>query len=86
MDNIIVTITNAQTTFSFDIEAPVWISVERFKSDLYAALMVYQPDLPLRYWTEFDLICSRSGKRLDNNETIENSGIWNGDYLIIVDK
>lgn len=83
MDNVIVTITNSQKSFLYDIEAPNNVPVEKLIFDIADVLNNYVPELSLNV-TGKQLFCSRLNRIIGPKETFEKAGVWNGDYLVIV--
>lgn len=80
---MIVTVTNENKSFFFDIEFPDSITVEKLKADLLAALEVYKPEL--RFPVNMGLFCNRLDLMLEDIKTIKESGVWNGDYLTMTE-
>lgn len=85
METIIVTVTNYKKSFFYDIEIPRAISVQKLKEDLSEALNSYHPELYLKTATAIDLFCNRLNRVLRTDETIESAGVWNGDYITIIE-
>lgn len=84
MENIIVTVTNISKVYLYDIEVPTNISIEKLKDNIVEALNGYNPDLFLQSATT-ELFCNRLGRRLKAEETLENAGVWNGDYITMLE-
>lgn len=84
MENIIVTVTNISKSYLYDIEVPTNITIDKLKDDIVEALNGYNPDLFLRTATT-ELFCNRIGRQLKAEETLENAGVWNGDYITILE-
>ena len=84
MDNIIVTATNTSKSFLYDLELPTTVTVGKLKNDIVEALNGYNPDLLLNAVSTV-LFCNRIGRRLRNDETLESAGVWNGDYITLVE-
>lgn len=84
MKNIIVTVTNVSKSYLYDLEVPTELPVEKLKSDIVATLNGYRPDLSLREESAA-LYCNRIGRRLASEETCESAGIWNGDYITLIE-
>ena len=84
MENIIVTVTNISKSYLYDIEVPTNITINKLKDDIVEALNGYNPDLFLRTATT-ELFCNRIGRQLKAEETLENAGVWNGDYITILE-
>ena len=84
MENIIVTVTNISKSYLYDIEVPTNITIDKLKDDIVEALNGYNPDLFLRTATT-EFFCNRIGRQLKAEETLENAGVWNGDYITILE-
>lgn len=84
MENIIVTVTNISKAFLYDLEVPTNVTIDRLKDDIVEALNGYNPDLFLRTATT-ELFCNRMGRQLNADETLETAGVWNGDYITIIE-
>lgn len=84
MDNIIITITNQSRSFFYDIEVPIELAISNLKDDIVEALNGYNPNLFLKAATAA-LLCNRTGHILADDETMETAGVWNGDYITIIE-
>ena len=84
MESIIVTVTIISKAYLYDLEVPTNITVDKLKDDIVEALNGYNPDLFLRTATT-ELFCNRIGRQLKAEETLENAGVWNGDYITILE-
>ena len=84
MENIIVTVTNISKSYLYDLEVPTSITIDKLKDDIVEALNGYNPDLFLRTAT-IGLFCNRIGRQLADEETLETAGVWNGDYITIIE-
>ena len=84
MENIIVTVTNATKSYFYDLEVPTSITVDKLTDDIVEALNGYNPELFLRTATT-SLLCNRIGRQLSADETLETAGVWNGDYITIIE-
>lgn len=84
MENIIVTATNISKSFLYDLELPATVTVDKLKDDIVDALNGYNPDLFLNT-ASTALFCNRIGRQLNNDETLESAGVWNGDYITLVE-
>ena len=85
METIIVTLTNTARLFFMDLELPANVQIGKLKADLTEALNEYEPGMLFPSPDRFELVCSRLGKQLSQSETLAESGIWNGDYLIVTE-
>lgn len=84
MESIIVTVTNIAKAYLYDLEVPANITIDKLKDDIVETLNGYNPDLFLRTATT-ELFCNRIGRRLNADETLESAGVWNGDYVTIIE-
>lgn len=84
MKDIIVTITNKSKDFLYDIEVPVELEIDKLKDDIVEALNGYNPELFLNT-ASIGIFCNRINRMLDSGETLHSAGVWNGDYITIVE-
>ena len=84
MENIIVTATNISKSFLYDLELPTTVTIDKLKDDIVEALNGYNPDLFLNTDSTV-LFCNRIGRQLSNDETLESAGVWNGDYITLME-
>lgn len=84
MENIIVTATNISKSFLYDLELPTTVTIDKLKDDIVEALNGYNPDLFLNTSSTV-LFCNRIGRQLNNDETLESAGVWNGDYITLME-
>lgn len=84
MGNIIVTVTNISKSYFYDLEVPINITIDKLKDDIVEALNGYNPDLYLKT-AATGLFCNRIGRQIQSDETLENAGVWNGDYITIIE-
>lgn len=84
MESIIVTVTDLKKSFLYDLELPVDIPQKKLTEDIVEALNGYDPALGLSA-DGAGLYCNRTGKRLGPDETLESAGVWNGDYVTILE-
>lgn len=84
MNSIIITLTDKNRSFLYDLEVPAELESDKLKDDIVEALNGYNPNLLLKT-AEVELLCNRTGKQLLPEETLESAGVWNGDYITIVE-
>ena len=84
MENIIVTVTNLQQSYFYDLEVPVEITIGKLKADIVEALNGYNSELMLQA-TSTELFGNRLGRQIRSHETMESAGVWNGDYITILE-
>ena len=80
--NIIVTLCDYNKTFYYDLEVPVMQSMDTLTQDIVEVLSEANVHLkskkPLFY-------VPRLKRVLNAYETLGQAGVWNGDYLVIVE-
>lgn len=83
MSNIIITITDAKQSFFYDLEVPCDLVIEKLIQDIVETVNGINPMLMLNHIGS-SLVCKRNNKHLLSNETLEDSGVRNGDYIVII--
>lgn len=83
MKKVIVTLTDLNRTFFYDLEIPVNVPVKKLKKDICETLHNYNNT----YLNSdgIELFCNRMGMGLPGEETFESIGIWNGDYITVIE-
>lgn len=84
MENIIVTVTNHTRSYLYDLEVPTNITIDKLKDDIVETLNGYKPELFLRN-VSTELYCNRLGRQILHEETLQSAGVWNGDYITIIE-
>lgn len=81
MKTIMISVTDSEKRFSYDLEIPVGLPVGKLKADMMEALNGQRDwhGLPADGTA---LFCARLGRTLRETETAEEAGVWNGDELI----
>lgn len=85
MKSVIITIIDRNSNRHFDVEVPDDVVVMKLTDDLIQALCGADPSL---YW-DIDrtvLFSKRMGRELDDSKTLFEEGVWNGDYIYILEK
>jgi hypothetical protein len=85
MKQCILTICDQKTKARFDVELPTDLEIEKLLDDLTQALEGYQPSLSWNL-SQTALWSPRLERQLAPQATLEDEGVWNGDYLYIVTK
>lgn len=85
MKQVIVTVTNPSKEFFCDVEVPTDVPVAQLKRDILETLQGYRPELRWGAGATA-LFCSRLGRPLDDGETFEGAGVWNGDYITLTEE
>lgn len=80
--NIIVTVCDYNKTFCYDLEVPVMQSIDTLTDDIVETLngvnVYLKNQKPMFY-------VPRLQRVLNTSETLGQAGVWNGDYLVVVD-
>lgn len=84
METIIITVTDERRTFFCDLEVPVELEFGRLKEDMVQTLNAYKPELYLKA-SRVQLFCNRTEHLLAADETLEKAGVWNGDFITIME-
>lgn len=84
MESIIITVTNQSKSYLYDLEVPINVTLSKLKSDIIDAMNGHNPSLRLNA-TDVTLFCNRLGCKLHSDETLESVGVWNGDYITILE-
>lgn len=82
MNRIIVTLKERQNLFSYDLELPLQVKVGQLKYQIVETIQALDPNV-LSETVAYSLFCERIGRNLVDDETLEEAGVWNGDYLLI---
>lgn len=98
MESIVVTVTNTDRSpyddscasilfeFFYDIELPVNVPVNQLLQDIVDTLNTYDSNI-ISYMnldtSEVGLLHKRKNTCLELEKTLEDQGVWNGDYIII---
>ena len=83
MENLIVTVTNLSKSFLLDLEVPADVPAQQLLADIEEALCGYDPHL-LNGSQATSLFCNRLGRPLRPEETLEDAGVWDGDYITMI--
>lgn len=81
-NKIIITLTDAEKTFYYDLEVPVDLEGFKLTDDVVQTIISYNPSLLYRKF-ESKLFIPKLRRYLSDSETLEERGVFNGDYLII---
>ena len=82
MNKIIVTLKERRNLFSYDVELPLNIKVEQLKYHIVETIQALDTNV-FEGTVKYSLFCERLGRTLVDDETLEEAGVWNGDYLLI---
>ena len=85
MKKIIVTLTNENNSFFFDMELPTQYPVEKMYSTIVDLLNQNQSKVTFKV-AGFFLGANRQKKIISPQNTLEEAGIWNGDYITAIQK
>ncbi|MCM1244439.1 MAG: EsaB/YukD family protein [Roseburia sp.] len=82
MKNIIVTVRSKEKGYSYDLEIPIDLEAEKLLDDIVQTLNGCDPSLYLQAVCS-ELVCERTGRKLENMQTAEEAGIRNGDFITL---
>lgn len=82
MKNIIVTVRDEGKNYLYDLEIPIDLEAEKLLDDIVQTINGCDPSLYLQA-VRSELICERTGKKLEDTQTAEGAGIRNGDFITI---
>ncbi|MBE6572789.1 MAG: hypothetical protein E7652_00170 [Ruminococcaceae bacterium] len=85
MKSIIVTLTDERRSFSYDLELRCDRKIEKLKLDIAEVLCGCNPDLYIET-SKMALFVPRKQRLIGDKETLEEAGVWNGDYIHITEK
>ena len=85
MKKIIVTLTNENNSFFFDMELPTQYPVAKMCSTIVDLLNQNQSKIVFKV-AGLLLVANRQKKIIPPNNTLEEAGIWNGDYITVIPK
>lgn len=99
MESIIVTVTNTDRSpydhscasmlfeFFYDIELPTNVVVNQLLQDIVDTLKAYDSNI-ISYMnldaSNIKLLHKRKGTHLELEKTLEDQGVWDGDYIIVL--
>lgn len=83
MKSIIVTVTDCRGSFFEDMEIPVNVLAGKLKEDMVQALNGYRPELFIPKG-KVNIYSNRAGRNINDEENLEEAGVWNGDYLTLI--
>ena len=79
MHNIMGTIENEQRTIQKDVEMPAHVRLALLRPELFGLMKVNALN------TNAKLYSVRLKRVLNDEETLGQAGIWNGDYLVLIE-
>ncbi len=85
MQKIIVTVTDKENTFFLDMELPTEYPVKKMCPSIVKLLNQNQSKKVFKV-QGFFLGSSKKKKIISPERTLEQAGIWNGDYIIVIQK
>ena len=83
MAKIIITLTDEKESFAYDLELPTDLENEKLIDDIIQTIISYNPDLMYQTMRTKLYVPKLNMKEMKNDETLEDLGVFNGDYLII---
>lgn len=81
-ENMIVTVRNENRSYSYDLEIPNDLQTEKLLDDIVQTLNGCDSSLYLQA-VRSELICERTGRKLEDSQTAEEAGVRNGDFLTL---
>lgn len=84
MDSLIVTVLNPEKTFREDMELPRNVPARKLAKDIAETLRNYN-EACLDGSYPNGLYCNRLGRRLNPDETLDSAGVWNGDFITLIE-
>ena len=85
MKKIIVTLTNENNSFFLDMELPTQYPVKKMYSTIVDLLNQNQSKIVFKV-AGLLLVANRQKKIISPINTLEEAGIWNGDYITVIPK
>ena len=85
MEKIIVTVTNENNSFFFVMELPTGYPVSMMYPTIVELLNQNQSKMHFKV-SGFLLGANRQKKTIPPHCTLEEAGIWNGDYITVIQK
>ncbi|MCH5314365.1 MAG: hypothetical protein J1E81_00520 [Eubacterium sp.] len=83
MSKVIITLTDEKMSFAYDLELPADLEYEKVIDDIVQTIISFNPDLMYQTMKTKLIIPKLNMREMQNGETLENLGVFNGDYLII---
>ena len=83
MAQIIITLTDAKNSFMYDLELPTDLEYEKLLDDIIQTIISYNPDLAYQTMKSKLFVPKLMMKEMQNGQTLESIGVFNGDYLVI---
>ena len=82
---MIITIRDERKTFAYDMEIAEEVSVDKAIKDIFEILNILNPEFPVDI-SRYKLFHNRTGRSLAGEESVQEAGIWNGDYITLVSR
>ena len=79
MHHIMVTIENEQRTIQKDVEMPAHVRLALLRPELLGLMKVNVLNTNAKFYSV------RLKRVLNDEETLGQAGIWNGDYLVLIE-
>lgn len=83
MNKVIITLQDDNNSFAYDLELPTDLEFEKLIDDIVQTIISYNPNLFYQTMKTSLIIPKLEMKKMQNGETLEQLGVYNGDYLII---
>ncbi|MGN1419676.1 MAG: EsaB/YukD family protein [Acutalibacteraceae bacterium] len=83
MSKVIITLEDEKKSFAYDLELPTDLEYDKLIDDIVQTIISYNPDLMYQTNKTKLFIPKLKMKEMKSGETLDELGIFNGDYLII---
>ena len=83
MSKIIITLTDEKKSFAYDLELPTDLENEKLIDDIVQTIISYNPELMYQTMNTKLYVPKLNMREINKDETLDDLGIFNGDYLII---
>ena len=83
MSSIIVTVTDKNKTFFYALDVPCDLTADKLMQDIAEAINGLNPMLMVNA-ASTALLCKRINHTIGHEETLDDAGVRNGDYLTLL--
>ena len=80
-----ITLTDSKHRFSYDVEVPIDLAVDKLLDDIVQSLNGFNPALYIDPFS-VELFNQRMKKTILEDQTLSDAGVRNGDYILIQKK
>lgn len=82
MESIVVTITDMNHSYAYDLQIPTRVDFGTVRLKIINAVSMIDPGSGIQ--ASRRVIDERSGQEMNLRKTVEENCIWNGDYLVFI--